>query len=525
MKKRFVSLLLAGMMAAGMTAPVMAANVTTEQTSTVAAAAQTAQTVSSVPMYRLYNPNSGEHFYTRSTGEKNNLVKLGWKDEGTGWTAPSTSSTPVYRVYNPNTGDHHYTTSKGERNSLVKAGWRDEGIGWYSDDDHGVAVYRQYNPNAKKAGSHNYTTSSGEKNSLVKAGWRDEGIGWYGVNTKAVYVVMNIPYSEFFASDKVKAADAVSSATKSKPRSTLAAGSYHVNADGSDITGVSYPVKVNDPSVLKNLKQVTDNDSFDITVNMRGKEVKTTYKGQDALFENAGTHAYYQLSSKPSYYKVLTVGSNGTFSFSETKSTAVNKLTKDADLTTGADTNYGDYQIQLDDYKATKIYGAVLHTKEGGNYAFRQMENNWLTTGDFAFSVGHTTKVHSCDLQYKDFEGAEGQTATGVTIYSDNGVDEVTFKTPLYLRPFAKNDISAAADGAQQVAVSNVPSDIKNAKVTVSYVNGTGHHAPVVAVAENAAITNGKVALKEAMKAGTEYTVSVASDNYATLSAKFTYQA
>ena len=32
----------------------------------------------------------------------------------------------------------------------------------------------------------------------------------------------------------------------------LAGGSYHVNADGSDITGVSFPVKVLTPWALKN---------------------------------------------------------------------------------------------------------------------------------------------------------------------------------------------------------------------------------------------------------------------------------
>ena len=36
--------------------------------------------VDSIPggMHRLYNPNSGEHFYTEDTNEKNWLVSLGW---------------------------------------------------------------------------------------------------------------------------------------------------------------------------------------------------------------------------------------------------------------------------------------------------------------------------------------------------------------------------------------------------------------------------------------------------------------
>ena len=131
-------------------------------------------------MHRLYNPNSGEHFYTASEAERDHLVSLGWSYEGVGWTAPESSSSPVHRLYNPNAGDHHYTTSEGERDMLVSVGWRYEGIGWYSDDALGVALYRQYNPNAA-AGSHNYTTSVAENDMLVSVGWKAEGVGWYGV--------------------------------------------------------------------------------------------------------------------------------------------------------------------------------------------------------------------------------------------------------------------------------------------------------------------------------------------------------
>ena len=133
-----------------------------------------------VSMYRLYNPNSGEHFYTANEKERNNLVSVGWRYEGIGWKAPAKSNTPVYRLYNKNAGDHHYTMSEKEKDFLVSVGWKYEGIGWYSDDAKSVPLYRQYNPNAK-AGSHNYTTSKAENDNLVKLGWRGEGTGWYGV--------------------------------------------------------------------------------------------------------------------------------------------------------------------------------------------------------------------------------------------------------------------------------------------------------------------------------------------------------
>ena len=130
-------------------------------------------------MFRLYNPYSGEHFYTASAYERDVLVGLGWQDEGVGWTAPEEGA-PVYRLYNPYAGDHHYTMSAFERDELVKVGWLDEGIGWRSAGEDGVPVLRQYNPYAS-VGTHNYTTSAFEAKALVGLGWQDEGVGWYAL--------------------------------------------------------------------------------------------------------------------------------------------------------------------------------------------------------------------------------------------------------------------------------------------------------------------------------------------------------
>ncbi|WP_257589921.1 hypothetical protein [Lactococcus lactis] len=83
-------------------------------------------------MYRLYNKNTGEHFYTRSAFERDSLIKGGWNNEETGWTAP-TSGTAVYRVYNPNAkgGNHYYTASRYEADNLVKGGWKFGKIQFY----------------------------------------------------------------------------------------------------------------------------------------------------------------------------------------------------------------------------------------------------------------------------------------------------------------------------------------------------------------------------------------------------------
>lgn len=141
-----------------------------------------AETAQTTPMYRLYNPNSGEHFYTGSVEEKDNLVSVGWNYEGIAWNAPIKGGSPVYRLYNPNSGDHHYTMSILEREMLVGFGWKYEGVCWNSVnplDPSAVPLFRLYNPNAD-CGSHHYTTSAEERDNLVAVGWILEGIGWFG---------------------------------------------------------------------------------------------------------------------------------------------------------------------------------------------------------------------------------------------------------------------------------------------------------------------------------------------------------
>ncbi|WP_445554042.1 hypothetical protein [Lactococcus cremoris] len=73
--------------------------------------------------------------------------------------APKKSSTPIYRVFNPNAkgGDHYYTKSNYEANQLVKKGrkWDNKGQPvFYSGGN--IPVYVAFNPNAS-SGSHNFT--------------------------------------------------------------------------------------------------------------------------------------------------------------------------------------------------------------------------------------------------------------------------------------------------------------------------------------------------------------------------------
>ncbi len=122
---------------------------------------------------RFYNPNSGEHFYTRDRSEGESLKRAGWNAEGECFGFAE-AGTPIYRVYNPNIGDHFFTADKEEAENCIRAGWKDEGIAWYTDPLTTTA-YRLYNPNS---GRHFFTENEAEAKNLVALGWNDEGMAW-----------------------------------------------------------------------------------------------------------------------------------------------------------------------------------------------------------------------------------------------------------------------------------------------------------------------------------------------------------
>ena len=245
------------------------------------------------------------------------------------------------------------------------------------------------------------------------------------------YVLMNIPYDDFYKAElknnDVKV-DTFTSATKQKTRSSLAKGSYHVNSDGSDITGVTFPVKVSDISVLKDKKQIKDNASVSITTAIKGKETTTEYKGKDALFES-DSYSYYVLSEEPSYYKELTVGEDGSFTFSAIEGKSAAPETKQVQAEFKTKSNYGDYQLKFDKTEFNSIintdtdtvYGAVINTTDETTYGLCHLENIWKGY-ELAWSTGYTTESHGCHLNSEHFESMMGKTIDSVTYYASNGI-------------------------------------------------------------------------------------------------------
>lgn len=258
------------------------------------------------------------------------------------------------------------------------------------------------------------------------------------------YILMNIPYSEFYAaetSNNSTSVDVFTSATKNKTRTaSLAGGSYHVNADGSDITGITFPVKVSE-SAAQNidwsaLTKVTDSSSVEISVTNRGQSSTTTYTGKDALFESA-THSFYQLGSDaaPTNYKELTVDENGNFQFSAVQGAEAKTVEdKDAEFTT--ESKYGDYELDLSNslrdgegavLNGATVYGVVVNTTDGTGYGMRHLENIWRTV-ELSWCTGFTDAVHGCPTSSDHYKSMMGKTIESVTYYTSNGT--IVVKTP-----------------------------------------------------------------------------------------------
>lgn len=291
-------------------------------------------------------------------------------------------------------------------------------------------------------------------------------------NSQYTYVLMNIPYGEFYKAELGENAapvDAVTSATKNKTRNgSLAGGSYHVNTDGSDITGVTYPVRVK-TSDLSGLKQVTDSDSVSITVKNKKDEDETSiYTGKEALFESA-SYSYYALSDTPSYYKEATL-TNGKWSFGKATGAASEGTATIAKFKTSG--HHTDYEIKVESDKITKgqkVYAVVVTDTDGNSYGLRHVAEIW----------------HAIELGFNADSAVVGKTIKQITYYTDNGTFVLDLAQPQYIpQQAASATVTEAdfADGETTVTLSNdLPSDFDaSSSVTVggkasnffTYANG-----------------------------------------------------
>jgi hypothetical protein len=257
----------------------------------------------------------------------------------------------------------------------------------------------------------------------------------------STYVVMNIPYGEFYANEYEggDAIDSVSSATMNKPsREGLTGGSYHLE-DNSKILGISYPVAVPEG--------VTLDESLKVAA------VENLYAAAD--------YSYCELVEAPSYYKVLTVNEDGSYSFSKSEG-EVEEIT--SSVTLEDQSVWSDFVLVLDEGlvgEESYVYGAILHTAEGDSYGMRTLENIWR-----GYEIGFTTTsyfkdVHESELSYEPYEGLMGQTIDQITLYTSEGIKSIS--TSVFVPYKFENTIEvAAADitaGETTVTFTGFPED------------------------------------------------------------------
>lgn len=302
-------------------------------------------------------------------------------------------------------------------------------------------------------------------------------------NLKSQYVLMNIPYDEFYKADlnnNPVAVDATTSATKQKTRNTLAAGSYHADSEGEHINGVTFPVKVTDDFYdnNKNYTQITDDSKVDITTNIKGKVSTTTYEGKKALFESAD-YSYYVLSEIPSYYKTATVGTDNKLSFGAVNGAKTQIASDKVTTKFKTKTKYGDYQLNLDGIKDAMgfedddvVYGVIVSTDDNTDYAMRHVENIWKTE-ELAWSVGIVTDSHGCTLSSEHYKSMVGKTIKNVTYYTSKGI--FTLPVEYKVLEHAKDAAVEAENAAVSAGKANLdvalPGDF-NAEYAVTDAKG-----------------------------------------------------
>ncbi len=228
-----------------------------------------------------------------------------------------------------------------------------------------------------------------------------------GAESNGVYVLMNIPFVQFYEAEVTETAglDAVSSATLMKTRTgTLAGGSFHEDASGTDITGIIFPVYVEDPSVLTELggTEITDDSSVTITVTNRGQESTTAYSGAEALFE-APAYSYYILKEEPVQYKTYSDGVFGAVNSDAENIAAEASLIYD---------RHADIVIRLDGLEEAlsgeNVSGMILEADDGTRVGMRHIANLWR-----GMEAGFNTDSEV-------YDALKGKTVTAIQVLTQN---------------------------------------------------------------------------------------------------------
>ena len=327
-----------------------------------------------------------------------------------------------------------------------------------------------------------------------------------GATEQFAYVIMNVPYDDFYKAEGVTAVDgvdAVTSATMKKSRMNtadgLTAGTYYKTAEDekSDaIRGVVCTVRVAKSDLAKLNASLTEHDDY----------------------------YYTTLDSVPENYKELAIGKDGSYSFGKTTAAVDTETLKDTTVTFKTSSKYGDYQMKFSTNVLEKIgraYGATVTTTDGTSYAMRSLENVWNGKSlELAWSVGFTTTAHGNPLVSDDYVSMMGKTIKSVAFYTVDGkiysLDCEQYVPVKFATENFAVENALADSGSTSVEMKDFPKDYE-AEYKVTDAKGNE--------LEGASVKDGKISWTGTPATG-KYTLTVSdkSGKYASFSAAFELQ-
>ena len=327
-----------------------------------------------------------------------------------------------------------------------------------------------------------------------------------GATEQFTYVIMNVPYDDFYKAEGVTAVDgvdAVTSATMKKSRMNtadgLTAGTYYKTAEDekSDaIRGVVCTVRVAKSDLAKLNASLTEHDDY----------------------------YYTTLDSVPENYKELAIGKDGSYSFGKTTAAVDTETLKDTTVTFKTSSKYGDYQMKFSTNVLEKIgraYGATVTTTDGTSYAMRSLENVWNGKSlELAWSVGFTTTAHGNPLVSDDYVSMMGKTIKSVAFYTVDGkiysLDCEQYVPVKFATENFAVENALADSGSTSVEMKDFPKDYE-AEYKVTDAEGNEM--------EGASVKDGKISWTGTPATG-KYTLTVSdkSGKYASFSAAFELQ-
>lgn len=132
--------------------------------------------VGGTPLYRVYNPNDGDHYFTTDKDEPSKLVQLGWRAEGAPYKVVAAEidesgtvtaakrhhafGTAIWSAYNPYTGEYLLA---------------EEDVKFFTMQNGSQDVVRVYNPYT--TGPAHLYTDADEAAGLTLLGWRLDNDG------------------------------------------------------------------------------------------------------------------------------------------------------------------------------------------------------------------------------------------------------------------------------------------------------------------------------------------------------------